>query len=230
MMNGYGFGPAPRIAAAEPESSKSSIGSRKDRREARKTREQPPAHSLVLVDMPGYGLNSRDEWGVEIQKYLARRTMLRGAVVLVDAVAGLKDGDRMVLSLLRDADVRTTIVLTKADKLAGPAGSDADLRSMCRAVWDELRDIERGSLTWLEDQGGWDSQIWVTSAGDPSTGVAGAGVAGARLAICNMAGLVEVNGRFRIPEVRASPKVVPFQDLKWTSGAESDEARRDFAW
>lgn len=31
------------------------------------------AGGIVVVDMPGYGAASREEWGVEILKYLERR-------------------------------------------------------------------------------------------------------------------------------------------------------------
>ncbi|TPX18814.1 uncharacterized protein E0L32_011493 [Thyridium curvatum] len=132
-LNGYGFGPPlpllPSGANNDKDgdgdgegssSSSSSAGgrsTRSQRRTAAHQREPAPQHSLVVMDMPGYGLHSREEWGAEIAKYLSRRAMLRGAVVLVDSVAGVKDGDRLALELLRDAGVRTAVVLTKADKL-----------------------------------------------------------------------------------------------------------------
>lgn len=38
---------------------------------------------LLLVDMPGYGHASREEWGVEIMKYLkSRNTYVRACVRL----------------------------------------------------------------------------------------------------------------------------------------------------
>lgn len=133
MMNGYGFGPPQRLSRApvfgrlqapkdaEEEAgaaahTPTSVVSRSQKR-ARTAGEPVPTHRLVLLDMPGYGFMSRAAWGVEIAKYLERRATLRGAVLLVDAVAGLSDGDRQVLAMLRDANVRTLVVLTKADKL-----------------------------------------------------------------------------------------------------------------
>ncbi|CAK7268130.1 hypothetical protein SEPCBS119000_002904 [Sporothrix epigloea] len=135
MMNGYGFGPPlgasqqqvfERVLekAAEDkknkkrESSPPSISNlSRSQKRALTPGEPSPAHSLVIIDMPGYGFMSKSEWGTEITKYLERRATLRGAIVLIDAVAGLKDGDRHALAMLRDANIRTLIILTKADKL-----------------------------------------------------------------------------------------------------------------
>ncbi|KAK0629226.1 P-loop containing nucleoside triphosphate hydrolase protein [Bombardia bombarda] len=197
-MNAFAFGPPTTARPAPPPSPP-----------------RPPSSALVVMDMPGYGLNSQKDWGVEIAKYLGRRAVLRGAVLLIDAVAGVKDGDRMALSLLRDAGVRTAVVMTKADKL-GYAHEGID--KMCISVWDELRKSERRSQTWTEGSGGWEPEIWVTGAGDPKRGSAGVSITGARLAICKMAGLVEDPRVFEAPVV-ASPatggKVVPFDQIQW---------------
>ncbi|EFX06018.1 GTP-binding protein [Grosmannia clavigera kw1407] len=213
MMNGYGFGPPLRPGTVVFDSREGDTNSNKknnksatattlasrSQRRAQKPGEPSPAHSLVLLDMPGYGFMSRSEWGTEIAKYLQRRTTLRGAVLLVDAVAGIKDGDRQALAMLRDANVRTTVVLTKADKLLGSGSTsgssalagDEKIRESCLHVWETLRSIERdswGAVPWMEGQG-WDRAVLVTGAGDPKGG--GFGVAGTRLAICRMAGLVQ---------------------------------------
>ncbi|KAK3941460.1 putative ribosome biogenesis gtp-binding protein [Diplogelasinospora grovesii] len=247
-MNAYGFGPPlqlpkppkPKDTSEEDDSARrlSRTEKRAEHKKAQRQRERPPAHSLILMDMPGYGLNSQKEWGVEITKYLSRRAMLRGAVLLVDAVAGIKDGDRMALNMLRDANVRTAIVLTKADKLV--MAQDQGVNDMCLSVWEELRRIERRSLTWLEGtEKGWEREIWVTGAGDPkstTTSVGkdapvsgGLGVAGARLAICRMAGLVQDDrGNLLAPQVvkeKVVSKVVPFDQIQWQL-PEKEEPRR----
>ena len=232
-LNAYGIGPPARIdlsaaAAAAVAERRLDAGedggarsrgkgstSRRERRQSKKKGEPMPLHSMVLMDMPGYGLNSQAEWGVEIAKYLSRRASLRGAVLLVDAVAGLKDGDRIVLELLRNAGVRTAVVLTKADKLGYgtlETGEQA-VMDMCLRIWGELREMEGPSLTWVEGKG-WEREIWVTGAGDPKNG--GVGVAGARLAICRMAGLVEDGRPFGVPAATPSAgRVVPFDQLQW---------------
>ncbi|KAK0707459.1 P-loop containing nucleoside triphosphate hydrolase protein [Lasiosphaeris hirsuta] len=221
-MNGYGFGPAPRPGEYAPLEKAPSfkcggMNSRSEKRAERKRlREAPPAHRLVVVDMPGYGLNSQEAWGVEIQKFLARREMLKGAVILIDAVAGVKDGDRMAMSMLRNARVKTSIVLTKADKVGYEQGG---LDKACLKVWEELRKIQGASLEWQEGTG-WQPEIWVTGAGDPKKS-GGLGVEGARWAICKMAGLVEEE-RMIAPVVSeekkaAVPKIVPFDQIQWAS-------------
>ncbi|GAB1315658.1 EngB-type G domain-containing protein [Madurella fahalii] len=226
-MNGYGFGAAVKAQyerhaeLARDAAKKKSQGAvtRAERRERKAFWEQPPRHRLVMVDMPGYGLGSQQAWGVEIQKYLSKRVMLRGAVLLVDAVAGVKEADRMVLGMLRDADVRTAVVLTKADKLGAGEGLQGRVDEVCLSVWEELRRVEKESLTWLEGAPrGWESEIWVTGAGDPGSG--GLGVAGARWAICRMAGIVEDNRVFDTPGVVQQPstqRIVSFDQIKWTA-------------
>ncbi|CAK7231070.1 hypothetical protein SBRCBS47491_007805 [Sporothrix bragantina] len=139
MMNGYGFGPPLRASqqqvfervlekeeadkkskGADASSSVSTSNLSRSQKRALTPGEPSPAHSLVIIDMPGYGFMSKSEWGTEITKYLERRATLRGAILLIDAVAGLKDGDRHALAMLRDANIRTTVILTKADKLLPP--------------------------------------------------------------------------------------------------------------
>lgn len=237
-MNGYGFGAAvkeqyERYAELVRENGSRAAGAatRAERRRRLKTpgtpspRETAPRHRLVVVDMPGYGLGSQAEWGVEIHKYLARRAMLRGAVLLVDAVAGVKEADRMVLAMLRDAEVRTAVVLTKADKLGDGVGEEGAKRrvdEVCLSVWEELRRVEKESLTWIEGAPrGWESEIWVTGAGDPECG--GLGVAGARWAICRMAGIVKderVFDTLGVVQQPAAQRIVSFDQVKWKPSTE----------
>jgi GTP-binding protein len=233
-LNGYAFGlptgplhhhPAKKDNTTTTDTKGGPATTRSERRQlASRNHDPTPAAALVLMDMPGYGQNSREEWGVEIAKYLSRRKMLRGAVLLIDAVAGIKDGDRMVLRLLRDANVRTTVVLTKADKLGygmdreGTKGV-AEVGKMCEGVWDLLRDLERGTVTWTEGKG-WEREIWVTGAGDPRSG--GVGVEGARFAIARMAGLVADEREVSRAVERPAQRIVPFEELQWrSSGAGS---------
>ncbi|KAK0673209.1 P-loop containing nucleoside triphosphate hydrolase protein [Cercophora samala] len=234
-LNGYGFGsPPPEDADVlaeklqENKAKREAIvkgATRQARREAQKEymqREKPRRFALIMVDMPGYGLGSKKDWGMEIQKYLAKRQMLRGAVVLIDAEAGVKDQDRMVLGNLRDHDVRTMVVLTKGDKVvdyalveqrkkdaAGTEGrkvAEERIHEVLVGVWKELRRVERRSLTWLEGgEKGWEREVWVTGAGDPRNG--GLGVETARWAICRLAGLVEDKREIVVPGLDVVKKV-----------------------
>lgn len=81
---------------------------------------------LVLVDLPGYGYAtvSRAEarrWNQTVSFYLARRSTLKRALLLIDARHGLKDSDRQALDLLSHHAVSVMAILTKADKLSAAA-------------------------------------------------------------------------------------------------------------
>ena len=228
-LNAFGFGPpskAQRLKAMEraKELAKEAAGARTRAVRRGKVVEKPPQHRLIVVDMPGYGLGSQREWGEEVQKYVSRREMLRGAVVLVDAEVGLKEADRMVLQVLRDAEVRTVVVLTKVEKVMRGEGGKGRLDEVCRGVWEELRTVELGSETWVEGaEKGWESEIWATSAGDADGGGEGVGVAGARWAICRMAGLVEDKRLLKelAAAPRPAPKIVSFDQLEYVTAADA---------
>ncbi|KAL2116014.1 hypothetical protein VTJ04DRAFT_10269 [Mycothermus thermophilus] len=186
--------------------------------------EPPPQFRLILMDMPGYGMGSEEGWGKEIIKYLQRRPMLKGAVLLIDAVAGVKEADRMVMELLRDCGVRTQVVLTKADKLGRAQGrpeekeqhAEARVEGVCLDVWEELRKVEAGSSEWLEGaEKGWEKEIWVTAAGDVDANGDGAGVAGARWAVCRLAGVLEDNRVLKpvVTPLSTPPRIVSFDEI-----------------
>lgn len=218
-MNAYGFGPPASVKPLTREEQAQKKEGGRARAERRKKGvgsikpEGMPNHSLIMMDMPGYGMNSREDWGEEILKYVNRRDILSGAVLLVDAVAGLKDGDRMVLDVLREAGLRTSVVLTKADKLVTEPDlhlwqTSTTLREACTHIFEELRQIEKkGESQWFEGDG-WTPEIFVTGAGDPKMG--GMGIDGARLAICRLAGLVaEPVRKVQVQQ----PEIVPFDQL-----------------
>jgi GTP-binding protein len=81
---------------------------------------------MRLVDMPGYGFAEAPKdlvrrWRFLVNDYLRGRTVLKRALVLIDARHGLKDVDREVMRMLDDAAVSYHIVLTKADKVKAAA-------------------------------------------------------------------------------------------------------------
>lgn len=93
---------------------------------------------LMLVDLPGYGYAraSKDEiarWNQLIQDYLKGRANLRRVCFLIDSRHGIKPPDRPVMDLLDAAAVNYQVVLTKVDKLKGPA-----LEKVLAAVQAEL--------------------------------------------------------------------------------------------
>nr|POE74678.1 putative gtp-binding protein engb [Quercus suber] len=107
-----------------------------------------PRGGAVVVDMPGYGSGSRQEWGEEALKYLAGRKQLRRTFVLVDAEHGLKATDLQLLEHLRKNGMPFQIVLSKVDKILYPGskmpGREAlsnrleKLRGMCDTVRTSL--------------------------------------------------------------------------------------------
>ncbi|KAI9851295.1 MAG: hypothetical protein M1838_004031 [Thelocarpon superellum] len=75
---------------------------------------------LIVLDMPGYGRASREEWGSEIIKYLVGRSQLRRAFLLVDARHGPKETDLHLLSILRTHAIPHQVVLSKVDRVLFP--------------------------------------------------------------------------------------------------------------
>ena len=82
---------------------------------------------IRLVDLPGYGYakvsrSIKDQWQRNIARYLETRQSLCGVILLMDVRHPLKDFDRQVLNWCNAAELRTHVLLTKADKLKrGPA-------------------------------------------------------------------------------------------------------------
>ncbi|KAJ2551922.1 hypothetical protein EV175_003506, partial [Coemansia sp. RSA 1933] len=74
--------------------------------------------AISVVDMPGYGYRSRDDWGAFIVQYLSTRDSLRRVFLLVEAKVGeLKATDRSFLEIAENSSTPVQIVLTKTDKL-----------------------------------------------------------------------------------------------------------------
>lgn len=82
---------------------------------------------IRLVDLPGYGYakvskSMKVQWQRNIARYLETRQSLCGVVLLMDVRHPLKDFDQQILSWCYSAELRTHVLLTKADKLKrGPA-------------------------------------------------------------------------------------------------------------
>ncbi|KAF2716104.1 hypothetical protein K431DRAFT_198004, partial [Polychaeton citri CBS 116435] len=92
----------------------------------------------VVVDMPGYGGGSQEEWGVEALKFLENRRQLRRVFLLVDAQHGLKGSDMQLLTHLKRKGVPCQVVLSKVDKLLYPSARMPSPGKLSRALW-ELR-------------------------------------------------------------------------------------------
>jgi GTP-binding protein len=70
---------------------------------------------LTVLDMPGYGHGSRDEWGQDIIKYLKNRKQLKRAFVLLNPKHGIKDSDEQILQMLRTNGISHQVIASKCD-------------------------------------------------------------------------------------------------------------------
>ncbi|KAI0887786.1 uncharacterized protein GGS22DRAFT_154270 [Annulohypoxylon maeteangense] len=147
-------------------------------------KEKLPKFSFYVVDMPGYGQNSLKVWGDNIKLYLEKRKNLKGAIVLIDGQVGPKQTDSLLLTLLCDLEIKTTIVLTKADHCGEWINR---LRLTCRKLNKLIGDIrkERVEKNWTVDQ-----NIYVTACGAKDTHLLHSTLETARIAIARLAGFV----------------------------------------
>ena len=88
----------------------------------------------AVLDMPGYGHASHDDWGEEILAYLRNRKQLKRAFVLVDGRHGLKTGDLTMLRLLRKQGVSVQVVASKFDALRVGEGEE-----VVKKLWSEIK-------------------------------------------------------------------------------------------
>ena len=105
-----------------------------------------------MIDMPGYGKGSREEWGREILKYITGRRQLKRVFLLVDAQHGIKGNDRELLRMMREEAVSHQVVVSKADKILMPGtGVPAKrhleekrevLRKVCEGLRKEIQPME----------------------------------------------------------------------------------------
>lgn len=107
---------------------------------------------ICLVDTPGYGYRSRDEWGPLILKYLTTRRTLKRTCLLVEASHGFKANDEELIRHLAAGGVPFQVILTKIDKLAQKdmtallAHAETYLKKHGKAaVWGEVLGVSSDS-------------------------------------------------------------------------------------
>lgn len=96
---------------------------------------------VCLVDTPGYGFRSRQEWGPLIMDFLKTRRTLRRTCLLVDAEHGYKSQDEALMQGLVQKGVAFQVILTKVDKI--PA---ADLSKLLKYSEEYLRKIGKAAI------------------------------------------------------------------------------------
>ena len=97
------------------------------------------AEGRFLVDLPGFGfakvpLSVKNKWQEELEKYLRRRQVLCGLVLLSDIRHPLKEFDRMMIDWAVQSGLPLHLLLTKSDKLKRGAAQNTLL-----AVQKELK-------------------------------------------------------------------------------------------
>ncbi|KAI4847614.1 hypothetical protein E4T44_04415 [Aureobasidium sp. EXF-8845] len=84
---------------------------------AKETLKQLQQGALVVVDTPGYGYHSRQEWGPEINKFFEKRKQLRMVFLLIDALHGIKPRDLVLLQHFEMQGIPYQIILSKVDRI-----------------------------------------------------------------------------------------------------------------
>jgi GTP-binding protein len=85
------------------------------------------APGRYLVDVPGFGYakvsaDMQRQWQHQLERYLQKREVLSGLVLLMDIRHPFMDSDNMMINWCSQSAIPLHILLTKADKLAfGPA-------------------------------------------------------------------------------------------------------------
>lgn len=105
---------------------------------------------LVIVDMPGYGGGSREEWGAAAMRFLQQRTQLRRTFLLLDAEHGLKRTDLELVRFLHGEGLPFQIVLSKVDKLLYPKTSAPGPEGLHNRLL-ALRDVQDGIRATLNE-------------------------------------------------------------------------------
>jgi GTP-binding protein len=119
--------------------------------------------AAYLVDLPGYGYaavgrRERAGWRALVESYLrSSRTVLRGALLLVDARRGLQREELDLLDWLARQRIPARLVLTKVDKLSRTAleRERAAVLERARIAEDALAAVCAPSGRGLARVGGW---------------------------------------------------------------------------
>ncbi|CAO3689109.1 unnamed protein product [Umbelopsis vinacea] len=73
---------------------------------------------MHLVDMPGYGYKSREEWGESIMSYITSREQLKRTFVLIDSTVGIKAADQQLFEYFDKLALSYQVILTKRDRIS----------------------------------------------------------------------------------------------------------------
>ena len=186
----------------------------------------------MVVDMPGYGGGSREEWGKEALKYLTQRKQLRRTFVLIDAEHGLKNSDIALLSHLRKEGVAYSVIMSKVDKLLHPNSkvpgpeklrngleklrvAREEVRQELKEAFNDGRDVRDDILCCsseksLDERSGWRSKLGVDELRWAILNASGlesdeAGVPKRKVRTRDVKGVVEEPVKVKVEEEVTSP-------------------------
>ena len=129
------------------------------------------APQTFLVDLPGFGYAKvppqvKMKWQQQLERYLEKREVLRGLVLLMDVRHPLKEFDIQIIQWAINANMPIHILLTKADKLkrgaAGTAllstkkalsemGGEISIQLFSSHSGDGVKELSRKLNEWLTD-------------------------------------------------------------------------------
>jgi GTP-binding protein len=118
---------------------------------------------FYFVDLPGYGYakvsrSVHDSWGSMIEQYLSKRSLLRGAILLIDIRHPPTKFDRQMKEWLDHYGHNVAVVATKADKV----GSAARRRQL-DTIRKDLPVLQEQSLIAFSSRSGLGKdRLWAT--------------------------------------------------------------------
>ena len=102
-------------------------------------------NDFILADLPGYGYARvpgpvRAAWHELIEDYLSNTSLLRGALVLIDARRNVGEDDQRLINFLAEFGTPLLFVITKVDKIARSRRADTlrDLREQLDVAEDQM--------------------------------------------------------------------------------------------
>ncbi len=124
------------------------------------------AKPFYLVDMPGYGfaamnLAGRAQWGELIEEYLMTRENLRGVIQLIDFRHPPQPLDHSMCEWLKEKELHSLIVGTKADKISKSKIPELMLQIAEKLNVDSLNTLAFSAETGLNKDKLW---YWVMNS------------------------------------------------------------------
>jgi len=110
-----------------------------------------------LVDLPGYGYAKvppriQQQWQKELERYLEKRTVLNGLVLLVDIRRSLGEHDLQLIDYASHLNLDVFVALTKSDKL-NKNGAKNTLFAVRKLLKDTHNNVQVELFSSLKKEG-----------------------------------------------------------------------------